>query len=43
VVWMCLFNLVRFLLRSDGCHNAMAMLEEDVEDVSGDEAGAACE
>ena len=37
-----LFDFVGFFLRADGCYYAVPVLEEDVEDVGGDEAGAAC-
>jgi len=37
---VCGADLVGLLLRADGGDDAVAVLEEDVEDVGGDEAGA---
>lgn len=36
-----LFDLVGFGLGADGCDDGVALLEEEIEDVGGDEAAAA--
>jgi len=43
VLGVSLLDLVGLLLGADGGDDAVAVLEQDVEDVGGDEAGATCE
>ena len=40
VAGVCFCDLVGFFLGADGCDDAVAVFEEDVEDVGGDETGA---